>query len=189
VPRSLNKKERAGLRNEKNSTESTVHNTDTYLQSLMATKPLQEPIMRRTIHALNLPQGSRGLDAGSACKPSCSQWQWDPPDMSQVLICPRSFWIVREALQKRRASLSRSPFRGGHEQPPVRRCHLRLGLECELRRIRTRRAPAATKGACAGGKARWKYDHHCMVFATIAPGLSLTGGTSECDIFRDRPVC
>ena len=38
--------------------------TDTYLQSLMATNPLQEPIFRRAIHALNLPPGSRGLDVG-----------------------------------------------------------------------------------------------------------------------------
>jgi len=52
------------MRNEKNSTESTVNNTDSYLQSLMATKPLQEPVMRRAIHALNLPPGSRGLDVG-----------------------------------------------------------------------------------------------------------------------------
>ena len=52
------------MRNEKNSTESTVHNTDSYLQSLLLTKPLQEPVMRRAIHALNLPPGSRGLDVG-----------------------------------------------------------------------------------------------------------------------------
>ena len=38
--------------------------TDNYLQSLMATNPLQEPVMRSAIHALNLPQGSRGLDVG-----------------------------------------------------------------------------------------------------------------------------
>ena len=38
--------------------------TDNYLQSLMATNPLQEPVMRSAIHALNLPLGSQGLDAG-----------------------------------------------------------------------------------------------------------------------------
>ena len=38
--------------------------TDSYLQSLMLTNPLQEPIFRRAIHALNLPQESRGLDVG-----------------------------------------------------------------------------------------------------------------------------
>ena len=38
--------------------------TDSYLQSLMATNPLQEPIFRRAIHALDLPPGSRGLDVG-----------------------------------------------------------------------------------------------------------------------------
>jgi demethylmenaquinone methyltransferase/2-methoxy-6-polyprenyl-1,4-benzoquinol methylase len=50
--------------NEKNSTENTVHNTDTYLQGLVATNPLQKPIFRRAIHALDLPPGSRGLDVG-----------------------------------------------------------------------------------------------------------------------------
>ncbi|MCG7849302.1 MAG: methyltransferase domain-containing protein, partial [ANME-2 cluster archaeon] len=38
--------------------------TDTYLQGMMATNPMQEPIFRRAIRALNLPQGSRGLDVG-----------------------------------------------------------------------------------------------------------------------------
>ena len=38
--------------------------TDNYLQSLIVTNPLQEPIFRRAIHALNLPPGSRGLDVG-----------------------------------------------------------------------------------------------------------------------------
>jgi len=37
---------------------------DSYLQSLMATNPLQEPIFRRAIRAFNLPPGSRGLDVG-----------------------------------------------------------------------------------------------------------------------------
>jgi len=50
--------------NEKNSTESTVPDTDTYLQGLLVTNPLQEPIFRSAIHALDLPQGSRGLDVG-----------------------------------------------------------------------------------------------------------------------------
>jgi len=48
----------------KNSTESTVPDTDTYLQGLLVTNPLQEPIFRRAIHALDLPPGSRGLDVG-----------------------------------------------------------------------------------------------------------------------------
>jgi len=38
--------------------------TDSYLQSLMVIKPLQKPVMRRAIHALNLPPGSHGLDVG-----------------------------------------------------------------------------------------------------------------------------
>jgi demethylmenaquinone methyltransferase / 2-methoxy-6-polyprenyl-1,4-benzoquinol methylase len=37
---------------------------DSYLRGLVATNPLQEPIFRRAIHALNLPPGSRGLDVG-----------------------------------------------------------------------------------------------------------------------------
>ncbi len=37
---------------------------DSYLQSLVATNPLQEPIFRRAIHALDLPSGSRGIDVG-----------------------------------------------------------------------------------------------------------------------------
>ncbi len=52
------------MRNEKNSTESTIHDTDGYLQSLIVTDPLQEPVMRRVVRALNLPPGSRGLDVG-----------------------------------------------------------------------------------------------------------------------------
>ena len=40
------------MRNEKNITESNVHDTDSYLQSLM--DPLQEPVMRRVVRALNL---------------------------------------------------------------------------------------------------------------------------------------
>ena len=49
------------MRNKKNS---TVHDTDNYLQSLIVTNPLQEPVMRRVIHALDLPPGSPGLDIG-----------------------------------------------------------------------------------------------------------------------------
>jgi len=37
---------------------------NTYLKSLILTNPLQEPVMRSAIHALNLPLGSRGLDVG-----------------------------------------------------------------------------------------------------------------------------
>ncbi|MCD4846092.1 MAG: class I SAM-dependent methyltransferase [Methanosarcinales archaeon] len=52
------------MENEKNSTKSTVHNTDSYLQSLMVTKTLQESVMRSAIHALDLLPGSQGLDVG-----------------------------------------------------------------------------------------------------------------------------
>ncbi|KAF5427268.1 MAG: demethylmenaquinone methyltransferase / 2-methoxy-6-polyprenyl-1,4-benzoquinol methylase, partial [Candidatus Methanomarinus sp.] len=57
-------KESVEMGNKKNSTKSTVHNTDSYLQSLMVTKTLTESVIRRAIHALDLPQGSRGLDVG-----------------------------------------------------------------------------------------------------------------------------
>ena len=36
-----NEKESVGMGNEKNSTESTVHDTDNYLQGLLTTNPLQ----------------------------------------------------------------------------------------------------------------------------------------------------
>jgi hypothetical protein len=48
------------MRNEKNSTESTVHDTDSYLQKLVVTNPLTEPVMRRAIHAACRGSGTRG---------------------------------------------------------------------------------------------------------------------------------
>ena len=44
--------------------DKKMTDTDSYLQGLVATDPLQEPIFRRAIHALNLPPGSQGLDVG-----------------------------------------------------------------------------------------------------------------------------
>jgi SAM-dependent methyltransferase len=38
--------------------------TDAYIESLMVTNPLVEPVIRSAIQALQLPSGSRGLDAG-----------------------------------------------------------------------------------------------------------------------------
>jgi ubiquinone/menaquinone biosynthesis C-methylase UbiE len=38
--------------------------TDAYIESLMVTNPLVEPVHRSAIQALQLPLGSRGLDAG-----------------------------------------------------------------------------------------------------------------------------
>ena len=38
--------------------------TDSYLQRLIESKPLREPLLRSVIEALRLPPGSRGLDAG-----------------------------------------------------------------------------------------------------------------------------
>ena len=115
MPGSINKKESAGMGNEKNSTESTVDNTDSYLQGLIVTNPLQEPIFRRAIHALDLPPGSQGLDVGcgTGLQTIMLAEAVEPADMSQALIYPRNSWLMRETLQRRRASLSRSPFRRG----------------------------------------------------------------------------
>jgi len=44
--------------------DKKMTDTDSYLQSLILTNPLQEPIFRRAIHGLNLPPGSGGLDVG-----------------------------------------------------------------------------------------------------------------------------
>jgi SAM-dependent methyltransferase len=38
--------------------------TDTYIHSLLVTNPLMEPVVKEAIRALQLPAGSRGLDAG-----------------------------------------------------------------------------------------------------------------------------
>ena len=52
------------MRNEKNRTASIAPDTDSYLQSLVVTGPLQEPVLRSAIQTLDLPPESRGLDAG-----------------------------------------------------------------------------------------------------------------------------
>ena len=41
-----------------------MKDTDTYIQSLMESNPLREPLLRSMIQVLGLPKGSRGLDAG-----------------------------------------------------------------------------------------------------------------------------
>ncbi len=38
--------------------------TDTYIQRLVESNPLREPLLRSVVQALRLPKGSRGLDAG-----------------------------------------------------------------------------------------------------------------------------
>lgn len=38
--------------------------TDLYIQRLLETNPLREPLLREIIHSLELPRGSHGLDAG-----------------------------------------------------------------------------------------------------------------------------
>jgi len=93
----------------------TDTDTDSYLQSLMVTNPLQEPVMRRAIHALNLPPGSQGLDVGCGIGLQAIMLAEAVGAAGHVtgVDLSRSFWIVREALQRRQASLSRSPFRKG----------------------------------------------------------------------------
>ena len=50
--------------NGKNCTESNRSDTDRYIQHLLVTNSLREPVLRSAIQALQLPGGSRGLDAG-----------------------------------------------------------------------------------------------------------------------------
>ncbi len=52
------------MENEENSTSSEAPDTDTYIQRLMVFNTLREPTLRSAIQALQLPSGSRGLDAG-----------------------------------------------------------------------------------------------------------------------------
>lgn len=107
-----NKKENVGMRNGKNSTESAVHDTDSYLQSLIATNPLQEPVMRRVVRALDLPPGSRGLDVGCGIGLQAVLLAEAVGAAGHVTGVDLS-WVVREALQRRWAPLSRSPFGKG----------------------------------------------------------------------------
>jgi ubiquinone/menaquinone biosynthesis C-methylase UbiE len=48
----------------RNSIARRVPQMDTYAQKLAVSNPLQEPVIRSAIRALQLPPGSRGLDAG-----------------------------------------------------------------------------------------------------------------------------
>ena len=50
-----------------------AHNTDTesYIQSLLVSNPLRESTLRATVRALQLPEGSRGLDAGCGIGLQC----------------------------------------------------------------------------------------------------------------------
>jgi SAM-dependent methyltransferase len=45
--------------------------TESYIQSLLVTNPLREPTLRAMVRALQLPQGSRGLDAGCGIGLQC----------------------------------------------------------------------------------------------------------------------
>ncbi len=56
-----------GLRHQKNSLqggEDEMTDTGTYIQNLIVTNPLAEPVVRSALQTLRLPAGSRGLDAG-----------------------------------------------------------------------------------------------------------------------------
>jgi len=57
--------------NEKDSTESKVPDMDTYAHKLYLSDFLREPAIRSAIQALQLPSGSRGLDAGLAAILCC----------------------------------------------------------------------------------------------------------------------
>jgi hypothetical protein len=88
--------------------------------------------------------------------------------------------------------LRQSPLSGIHEK---RFFHKKLSRNCPSTGCGVRtaqdarpRAPAATKGACTGGKARWGCDHPRIAISTTAPGLPCAIGTSEYDILWDRPV-
>ncbi len=52
------------MENGTNSAESNGSDTDHYIQRLLVTNLLREPVLRSVIQALQLPVGSRGLDAG-----------------------------------------------------------------------------------------------------------------------------
>lgn len=52
------------MRNKKNNNVSKVPDTDTYVQRLQLSDFLRKPVIRSAIRALQLPLGSRGLDAG-----------------------------------------------------------------------------------------------------------------------------
>jgi len=45
--------------------------TDLYIQRLLESNPLREPLLRRIIQSLRLPHGSRGLDAGCGIGLQC----------------------------------------------------------------------------------------------------------------------
>lgn len=52
------------MKNKKNHIRQEMSDINTYIQKLVLTNPLQEPIFHLAIQALQLPPGSRGLDAG-----------------------------------------------------------------------------------------------------------------------------
>jgi ubiquinone/menaquinone biosynthesis C-methylase UbiE len=48
-----------------------MSNVDLYIQRLLETNPLRKPLLRTIIQSLQLPQGSRGLDAGCGIGLQC----------------------------------------------------------------------------------------------------------------------
>jgi ubiquinone/menaquinone biosynthesis C-methylase UbiE len=57
-------RKKLGMTQTNSSGANGITDTDAYIQSLMVTNPLIEPVIRSSIQALQLPSGSRGLDAG-----------------------------------------------------------------------------------------------------------------------------
>ena len=52
------------MENKKNNAASQMSGTDLYIHKLSVSNPLREPTLHKMIQALQLPLGSRGLDAG-----------------------------------------------------------------------------------------------------------------------------
>jgi ubiquinone/menaquinone biosynthesis C-methylase UbiE len=52
------------MENKRNNATSQMSDTDRYMHKLSVSNPLREPTLRKIIRALQLPLGSRGLDAG-----------------------------------------------------------------------------------------------------------------------------
>ena len=163
--------------------------TDSYLQSLLVTNPLQEPVMRRVVRALNLPPGSRGLDVGCGIGLQAimlAEAVGPAGHVTGVDLSPEFLVHARDIAEKAGISEQVSFQEGDMNNLPFDDDAFDWVWSANSSRIRARRSPAATKGACTGGKARRKCCHHRMVIPTTAPGLSRAGGTSECDILRDR---
>ncbi len=77
-------------------------NVNSYLQSLVVTNPLRESTLRSVIQALDIPQGSRGLDAGSGSRPCCWLKLSDPEDTSREWTFPPTSYRTLSGSQTNR---------------------------------------------------------------------------------------